>query len=80
VTPRVIAALVLAAAIVGARTPAQTEISDAVLERVSAGRTVDIGLLSTGGGVTTLPLERPRPPPLTLPSRRSPWRFAPTRS
>jgi SpoIID/LytB domain protein len=55
--PRVIAALVLVAAIVGARTPAQTEVSDAVLERASAGRTVEIGLLSSGGDVATIPLE-----------------------
>ena len=56
-TLRVFAVLVVAAAIVGARTPAQTDISDAVLERASAGRTVDIGLLSTNGGVATFPLE-----------------------
>jgi SpoIID/LytB domain protein len=53
----VIAAIVLAAAIVGTRTPAQTDISDALLEKASDGRTVDIGLLSSGGGVATLPLE-----------------------
>src|SRR5262245_45498311 len=54
----------LAPAIVGTKTPAQTnviaaqtEISDAVLEKASEGRTVDIGLLSTGGGVATIPLE-----------------------
>ena len=41
----------------GVRTPAQTEISDAALERASAGRTVDIGLLSSNGGVATFPLE-----------------------
>jgi SpoIID/LytB domain protein len=69
-----IAALVLAAALVGARTPAQTDasaaqtdISDAVLEKASEGRTVDVGLLSSGGGpsspraggtnVVTMPLE-----------------------
>jgi SpoIID/LytB domain protein len=53
----VFAVLVVAAAIVGVRTPAQTDISDAALERASAGRTVDIGLLSTNGGVATFPLE-----------------------
>ena len=56
VTPRVIAALIVIAAIVGAKTPAQTDISDAVLERASGRRTVDIGLLSSGG-VATIPLE-----------------------
>jgi stage II sporulation protein D (peptidoglycan lytic transglycosylase) len=49
---------IAAAIIVGAAvTPAQTDLSDAVLERASAGRTVDIGLLSAGGGVVTIPLE-----------------------
>ena len=67
VTLRIIAALFLVAALVGARipaaqtpaaqTPAQTDVSDAALERASGGRTVDIGLLSTGGGVATIPLE-----------------------
>jgi len=38
-------------------TPAQTEISDAVLERASGSRTVAIGAVSTGGGVSTIPLE-----------------------
>ena len=56
-TLRVFAVLVVAAAIFGVRTPAQTDISDAALERASAGRTVDIGLLSTNGGVATFPLE-----------------------
>ena len=56
-TPRVIAALVVAAAMCGASTRAQTDISDAVLERASAGRTVDIGLVSAGGGVSKIPLE-----------------------
>lgn len=41
----------------GVRTPAQTDISDAALERASAGRTVAIGLLSSNGGVATFPLE-----------------------
>jgi SpoIID/LytB domain protein len=50
-------ALVVAASIIGVRTPAQTEISDAVLERASGGRAVDIGLLSSNGGVATIPLE-----------------------
>lgn len=49
--------MVVVAAIVGVTTPAQTDISDTVLERASAGRTVDIGLLSSGGGVATIPLE-----------------------
>ena len=64
----VIAALILVAALVGARSPAArtpasqapaapTEISDAALERASEGRTIDIGLVSTGGGVATIPLE-----------------------
>ena len=62
VTLRIIAALFLVAALVGARTPAapapaQTDVSDAALERASEARTVDIGLLSTGGGVATIPLE-----------------------
>ena len=49
---------IAAAVIVGAAgAPAQTEISDAVLERGSGGRTVAIGLLSAGGGVATIPLE-----------------------
>jgi SpoIID/LytB domain protein len=75
-----VAAVMLAAALIGARTPAsqspapqttappaQTEVSDAVLEKASEGRTVDIGLLSSGGGppspryggtsVATIPLE-----------------------
>jgi hypothetical protein len=47
---RFLAALVLAAALVAARTPAQTDVSDAALEKASEGRTVDIGLLSAGGG------------------------------
>jgi SpoIID/LytB domain protein len=74
---RVLAALILVAALVGARTPAkqtpaaqtpaaqtpavptppQTEVSDAALEKASEGRRMDIGLLSTGGGVATIPLE-----------------------
>lgn len=57
VTSRIIAAVVVAAAIVGTRTPAQTDISDAALEKASEGRSVDIGLLSSGGGVATMPLE-----------------------
>ena len=62
VTVRIIAALFLLAALVGARTPAaqapaQTDVGDAALERASEGRTIDIGLLSTGGGVATIPLE-----------------------
>jgi stage II sporulation protein D len=56
VTARAIATFVLAAAVCGARTPAQTEVSDATLERASGGRTVDIGLLSSGS-VATLALE-----------------------
>ena len=63
-----IAAVMLAAAIVATKTAcravaygegesAQTEIGDVVLEKASDGRTVDIGLLSTGGGVATIPLE-----------------------
>jgi stage II sporulation protein D len=61
------AALVLTAALMGAQAPAQTDVSDATLEKASEGRTVDIGLLSTGGGpsslrsagtsVATIPLE-----------------------
>lgn len=53
------AAVVLAAALNGAQTPApaQTDFSDAALEKASEGRTIDIGLLSTGGGVATIPLE-----------------------
>jgi stage II sporulation protein D (peptidoglycan lytic transglycosylase) len=57
VTIRFIAALIVAAALVGVRAPAQTDISDAVLEKASEGHTVDIGLLSSAGGVATLPLE-----------------------
>ena len=63
-----LAAVILAAALIGARTPAsqtpapqtaaaQTDVTDAVLEKASEGRTIDIGLLSTGGGVATIPLE-----------------------
>ena len=63
-----VAAVMLAAALIGARTPAlqspapqtaaaQTDVTDAVLEKASEGRTIDIGLLSTGGGVATIPLE-----------------------
>jgi len=40
-----------------ATTGAQTDVTDAVLEPASAGRTVAIGLVSSGGGVTTIPLE-----------------------
>jgi len=40
-----------------AQTPAQTDVGDAALERASERRTIDIGLLSTGGGVATIPLE-----------------------
>jgi stage II sporulation protein D len=55
---RFIVIVMVAAAVVGTQTPAQTEISDAVLEKASEGRTVDIGLLSTGGtSVATIPLE-----------------------
>ena len=54
---RFLAALILAAALVGTRAPAQTDVSDALLEKASEGRTVDIGLLSSGGGVATMPLE-----------------------
>ncbi len=60
-------ALILVAALIGTRTPAQTDVSDALLEKVSEGLTVDIGLLSTGAGssssrsgatsVATIPLE-----------------------
>ena len=53
----IVALVVVAAAVIGTRTPAQTDPSDAVLEKASDGRTVDIGLLSTGGGVAALPLE-----------------------
>jgi SpoIID/LytB domain protein len=35
----------------------QADISDAALEKASQGRTVDIGLLSSGGSVATIPLE-----------------------
>ena len=59
-----IAVVVLAGAIVGTKRPAlndvsaaQSEITDAMLDKASEGRTVDIGLLSTGGGVATIPLE-----------------------
>ncbi len=52
-----VAAAVLTAVLIGAQTPAQSDISDALLEKASEGRTVDIGLLSTGGGVATIPLE-----------------------
>jgi SpoIID/LytB domain protein len=61
-----LAAIVLIAALIGARTPAQTDISDAVLEKASEGRTVNIGLLSAGSppsqrpgapSVATIPLE-----------------------
>jgi SpoIID/LytB domain protein len=38
-------------------TSAQPEVTDAMLERASGGRTVDIGLLSTGGAVSSTPLE-----------------------
>jgi len=55
--PALIAAVVLVAAIAGTNTPAQTEITDAMLEKASEGRTVDIGLLSAGGGVARIPLE-----------------------
>jgi SpoIID/LytB domain protein len=54
---RFIVIVMVAAAVVGTQTPAQTEISDAVLEKASEGRTVDIGLISSGAGVATLPLE-----------------------
>jgi stage II sporulation protein D len=64
VKPGLIAAFMLAVAIVGMKMPTQTDvsaaqsdISDAGLEKASDNRTVDIGLLSTGGGVATLPLE-----------------------
>jgi SpoIID/LytB domain protein len=36
---------------------AQNDSSDAALERASGSRTVEIGLLSAGGGVSTIPLE-----------------------
>ena len=62
-----LAAGVLTAALIGAQTPAQTDVSDSVLEKASEGRTVDIGLLSSGGSppsprsggtsVATIPLE-----------------------
>jgi SpoIID/LytB domain protein len=62
-----IAAVVLTAALIGAQTPAQIDVSDSVLEKASEGRTVDIGLLSSGGSppaprpggtsVATIPLE-----------------------
>jgi SpoIID/LytB domain protein len=53
----VVVAVVLVAAAIGARTPAQTAVSDTGLEKASDGHTVDIGLLSSGGGVATIPLE-----------------------
>src|SRR5262245_20221286 len=53
----VVGGLALAAVFVAARTPAQTDVTDAVLERASGARTVDIGLLSSGGGVSSIPLE-----------------------
>jgi SpoIID/LytB domain protein len=68
-----LAAVILTAALIGARTPAlqspapqtaapqtaapQTDVTDAALEKASEGRSIDIGLLSTGGGVATIPLE-----------------------
>ena len=62
-----LAAVVVTAVLIGAQTPAPSDVSDAVLEKASEGRTVDIGLLSTGGGpssprsggtsVVTIPLE-----------------------
>jgi stage II sporulation protein D len=52
----VLAAGVLTAVLIGAQTPTPSDATDAVLEKASEGRTVDIGLLSTGG-VATLPLE-----------------------
>jgi stage II sporulation protein D len=53
---RSLAALVVGVALLVAATPAQTDISDSALERLSSGRTVDIGVLSTGG-VASIPLE-----------------------
>ena len=40
-----------------AQAPAQTEASDTVLERASGSRTVAVGAVSTGGGVSTIPIE-----------------------
>jgi len=40
-----------------ATTPAQTDVGDQALERASGSRTVAIGLVSDGGGVSTIPLE-----------------------
>jgi stage II sporulation protein D len=53
----VVVGVIVAAVLIGTRTPAQTDVSDAALEKASEGRTVDIGLLSTNSGVATLPLE-----------------------
>lgn len=50
-------AVALTAVLIGAQTPTQSDVSDTVLEKASEGRTVDIGLLSAGGGVATIPLE-----------------------
>jgi SpoIID/LytB domain protein len=41
----------------GRMTPAQVSPSDGELERASAGRTLAIGALSSGGAVSTMPLE-----------------------
>jgi len=50
-------AVVVTAVLIGAQTPTPSDVSDTVLEKASEDRTVDIGLLSTGGGVATIPLE-----------------------
>lgn len=56
-----VVAVVVTAVLIGAQTPAPSDVTDAALEKASEGRTVDIGLLSTSGSgatsVARIPLE-----------------------
>jgi SpoIID/LytB domain protein len=56
-TTSVLIAVVAALVVFGRITPAQVTPTDSDLERASAGRTLAIGAISSGGSVSTIPLE-----------------------
>jgi len=56
-TTPVVCAVVATVSLFGRITPAQVTSTDSDLERVSAGRTLAIGALSSNGAVSTMPLE-----------------------
>jgi SpoIID/LytB domain protein len=56
-TTSVVIAVVVTLSLFGRTTPAQVTPTDSDLERASVGRTLAIGALSSGGAVSTMPLE-----------------------